>query len=340
MARKYGKWLTIKSIDEGGQAHVFLVENDETRQQAVLKRLKNSNRLDRFKDEINTLNKINSKFIVKVLDFDITSTNRYFVTPYYEKGNLEKNIDVLLSWSPQHKISFLNDITEGLIEAHNVKIYHRDIKPQNILLSSELKPIIIDFGLCYFENNERNTLIDEAVGSFQYMAPEVEDGQSDQIGPWTDVYSLAKLAYWLFKGRVFNREKHRDEKWDLSAVIKDHWIHYFNDLLDKAMITNPNDRLQNLIEFRQELERIQYIMENNSRYLSLKVDQKCLFCGLGDYQTQVDYHFSNDNSNQGYPNTFGFSQIAGSKWLILSCSYCGNIQAFRKDLIRGFSNWK
>ena len=340
MAKKYGKWLVIKSIGEGGQAHVYLVEHEDSSMKAVLKRLKNSNRLDRFKMEIDALNKIRTKAIVQVLDSDIASSPSYFITPYYENGNLEKNIDLVQSWPPLQKLSFLKNIAEGLIEAHNIKIYHRDIKPRNILLDGELNPIIVDFGLCYFENNERNTLLDEAVGSFQYMAPEVEDGQSDKIGPWTDVYSLSKLAYWLFKGRIFNREKHRDEQWNLSSVFNDHWVHYFNDLLDKTLITNPIDRMQSMTEFRHELNRILYIMENNNRYLSLKENQKCLFCGLGDYQVQVDYFFSNDSSNQGYPNTFGFSQVAGSKWLVLSCNYCGNIQAFRKDLIRGYSNWK
>ena len=106
-------------------------------------------------------------------------------------------------------------------KAHSQGVLHRDIKPDNVFLKSATGPPVVgDFGLSIFlETDNRITATQEAVGPRLYMAPELESGRVERVTTAADIYSLGKLLYWLFTGRVFSREAHREKQWD----IKQHW---------------------------------------------------------------------------------------------------------------------
>ena len=76
-------------------------------------------------------------------------------------------------------------------------------------------------GICFIaDDGTRITLTDEAVGARRYTAPELEDGRAEDVTAAADVYSLGKVLYWLMAGRVFDREKHRDPRFDLTKDQK------------------------------------------------------------------------------------------------------------------------
>jgi len=76
-----------------------------------------------------------------------------------------------------------------------------------------------------------------------YTAPELEDGRADDVTPAADVYSLGKILYWLMAGHVFDREKHRLERFDLTQDQKDPTMFWVYELLDKMIVENPSKRL-------------------------------------------------------------------------------------------------
>lgn len=237
MAQRYGDWEIVKNLDEGGQAHIFLAQNTKDKKEGVLKRLKNTNRLDRFKAEFKVMQGHDGRFFPAIFDADLEGDRPYFVMEYFENGCLSEAL--VKSWTLEDRLRFYEYLILAVAYANNEGVIHRDLKPGNILVTNDKLPRVTDFGICFLnEQGERQTLIDEAVGSFRFMAPEMEDGRADKVGQHTDIYSLGKIGYWLFAGKIYNREKHREPQFDLTKEGTEPWRYYFNDYLDK--VTNPD----------------------------------------------------------------------------------------------------
>jgi len=81
---QYGKWKIIKSLPEGGQAFTFIVKKEDDNNDYVLKRLKNINRVERFKNEIEIISKLTHQNIIEIIDADYKAEKPYFVSKYYK----------------------------------------------------------------------------------------------------------------------------------------------------------------------------------------------------------------------------------------------------------------
>jgi serine/threonine protein kinase len=86
MAKSFGPWEIIEPIDEGGMGHVFLVKHKETGQRGTLKRLKNPERLKRFKQEVEAVRLLNHPGIAGVIDSNLNELPYYAVFEYEEGG--------------------------------------------------------------------------------------------------------------------------------------------------------------------------------------------------------------------------------------------------------------
>ena len=335
MAKIYGEWEVKRNLDEGGQAHIFLVRNIKDEREAVLKRLKNISRLDRFKTEFKVMEGHDGRFFPKILDADLDGERPYVVMEYLERGCLTE--ELVKKWSLEDKVRFYVYLILAVAYANNEGVIHRDLKPGNILVTNDNLPRVTDFGICFLDEvGERQTLIDEAIGSFRFMAPEMEDGKADKIGQQTDIYSLGKIGYWLFAGKIYNRERHRDPQFDLTKDSTEPWRYYFNDFLDRVTNHDPNARPKQTAEMVLEFEYVRRAIQERIRYLDMKVDQLCAFCGVGKYRVTVDALDPNKATNV---RNFGFVPVGAPQWLILICDRCGNIQTFRKDLCERWT-WK
>jgi serine/threonine protein kinase len=335
LAKNYGDWDILKSLGEGGQAHIFLVQNSKDQRKAVLKRLKNIHRLERFKTEFKVMEESDGQFFPKVYEANLENNPPYFVMEHFEKGCLSE--DLVKTWSLEDKLRFYIFLVRAVAHANSNGVIHRDLKPDNILVTDDNLPRVTDFGICYLDDDgTRQTLVDEAVGSFRFMAPEMEDGRSDKIGQHTDIYSLGKIGYWLFSGRIYNRERHRDLQFDLTKEGSDSWRYYFNDYLDKVTHPEPDARPQETEGLVLEFEHVRRAIEEKIRYLDLTIDQSCAFCGLGTYRVAVD---ALDLNRASLVRNFGFVPVGSSQWLAMVCDRCGNVQSFRKDLCQAWA-WK
>ena len=222
--RVYGdKWKRVRPLDEGGQAHTYLVtdQNTDAGTQYVLKRLKNLDRVDRFRNEIETVARLDHPNVLKLMDYDLNGSPPYLVSEYCAGGSLDKANPYWNESFPSAALDLFIEICEGVAYCHDNGVIHRDLKPANVFLRTTEGPAVVgDFGLCQLHSGgERVTLIDEAVGPRHYRAPELEDARVDQASPRSDSYSLGKILYWLLSGgRIFSREKHREREWDLVDI--------------------------------------------------------------------------------------------------------------------------
>ena len=327
----YGQWSKKKSLGEGGQGITYLVENPKMPNETyVLKRLKNSKRIGRFKREIDVLKKIDHPYILKIIDSDLDTLKPYFVTTFCEEGSLKYS--KLEKFSLNDKIEFFEKICSGISHAHANKIIHRDIKPENIFLDKELNPIIGDFGICFVEDGERHTHTDEAVGAFRFMAPEVEDGKEEKVNCSSDVYSLGKLFYWILSEKTFSREQHRKELYNLFNIYQSPEFALINEFLDKMIIADVKKRLSDGKNVLEELSILKRRIILNCHVIDPKIPQHCNYCGIGTYRRKVD---TLSESNAIKLNKFGFRSESNERWLILVCDHCYNVQFFRPDLNEG-----
>ena len=95
-------------------------------------------------------------------------------------------------------------LAQALGHAHKRGIVHRDLKPSNIVVSGEGQPVITDFGLAARMGEAKLALTQKGrlIGTPAYMSPEQADGESENIGPLSDVYSLGVILYQLLTGRL------------------------------------------------------------------------------------------------------------------------------------------
>lgn len=326
---KYGKWTNTGSAGEGGQARVFCVTDVGDAHQAVfaLKRFVNPNRLDRFRNEIDVLQKLNHPAIVRIVDVDIDGPKPYYVMPYYKNGNARKA--GVSNWPIEQKFSFFSDILSAMEAAHKVGVVHRDIKPENILVSDDGRPIVADFGICWVENGHRITLTEEAVGPRTYSAPEVESGRQDVVSARADVYSLGKVLYWLCSGRDLPREYQRREEFNLASVLDDPRFGLITDVLDCAVTEEPEERDEDAGRLRGRMEEVVPRFKRTINYPSPTATQRCTYCGVGEYIPAGRPAADGGMDQHDVKVRGGVTPFNESRLRVLTCDNCGNIQVFQ-----------
>jgi len=107
------------------------------------------------------------------------------------------------SFAPAEAARMVRDIALAMAAAHREGVIHRDLKPSNIVVTPEGNPVVVDFGLALFLDDEMTGLTEpgERLGTPQYMAPEQLHGVPEGIGPQSDIFSLGCLLYKLLTGR-------------------------------------------------------------------------------------------------------------------------------------------
>jgi serine/threonine protein kinase len=256
----YGKWtLRHPPLRGGGQAHTYLAfeTGNEQAGDYVLKRLKNDNRIGRFRNEAKAGLLLRHPNIVDVVDGDLESPEPYIVTKHYPQGELTPKL--IQGKTLVERLALFQRICEGVAYAHENGIIHRDLKPDNIFMADDGTPVVGDFGLCFIDvGGERFTLVDEAVGARWYMAPELGSGRVPAVLPACDVYSLGKLLYWILAGRIFDRERHREPDWDLNPAQADPDLALVYELLDMLITADPSQRQR---RGRSVAQNVQHVVD-------------------------------------------------------------------------------
>jgi serine/threonine protein kinase len=188
----------------------------------------------------------------------------YLVLEYLPGGDLAKACrEKPLSF--QKSFSYLEQVCAGLIHAHQNGVIHRDIKPQNLLLTKDRETVkIADFGVARFSASDSPIT---RVGTNIYAPPEhspmlSEDGKHFEVAeltPAADIYSLAKTAYVLFtceSPRFFANQPIKELPF---AVRQEPWAKVLLEVLQKATQNNPKDRHQDIYEFWKDLARVKLL---------------------------------------------------------------------------------
>lgn len=327
---QYGRWkVEGKTIGGGGQGQVELVTDASGKESGefALKKLKDDRRIERFKQEIDAVTKLNHPNIIRIVDYCVDQKPYYYVMEYCEGGSLEKIGGQAFKGDIVKGAEILDSICDALAAAHKTGIVHRDVKPANILVRGDGTPVIADFGICHVDDNESITLHEEAMGPINYIAPEMESGMRSSLGgpsEKTDVYALGKVLYWMLSGgSIFAREGHRVTP--LTQVLGDQRWEHVHMVLDEVVVEKPTARL-NLNDFRSRLRKVRDLVMGNYTPLKPSIGIKCRFCGLGTYQRYGPSTAPNHSA-------IGFPHMTGVVTAALRCDHCGHVELFNfRDL--------
>ena len=320
MGKKYGRWHRLESTGEGGQAHVYRVE-DQMREHPgyyALKRLRNPALLDRFKREVQVTGNLNHPHILRVVDFDLSGNEPYYVSEFCEKGSLEDVGAQVFKGDIRGAVDVLLPIVDALQAAASASIVHRDVKPANILIRGDATPVLADFGICHVvDGHDVQTLSDRGMGSTNYIAPEMQAGQHGIVTQAVDVYALGKVLYWMVSGgHIFAREDHRAESVYLVNRLKDERWEHVHGLLDTMLHVDVMQRAS-LALLQIKLPEIEDLVAGAYVPLRPSIGLRCQWCGRGRYQVLQQFE---RRGNIDWIN---------SELRVLKCPHCGRLELFQ-----------
>lgn len=242
-------------LGEGASGRVFLVLDSSGNSLAVKcldPSLISTERIRRFKNELVFSQKNTHPNILSIIDYgfmpDGEIRNPFYVMPAYP-STLRKLLDQGLS--PDQAYELFMKILAGVEEAHQRKIWHRDLKPQNILVNLESSTLVVaDFGIAHFAEDALYTAIQtqksERLANFAYAAPE-QRVKGRSVDHRADIYALGLMLNELFTGEIPQGTDFRH----ISLVASRYA--YLDPAIDHMIKQDPDQRPASVADVRLEI---------------------------------------------------------------------------------------
>ncbi len=222
--------------------------------------------LNDFLKEARTLSKFEEHpNIVTVLDFFHDNGTAYMVMVYLDGITLQEYLYLLndqkkvdgQSLMPQVKaIDTIMIVLDALREVHARNYYHRDIKPQNVMLADNVRPVLIDFGSAKLAIGSRSQQLHNVV-SHGYSPLEQYQSDGKQQGPWTDVYAVCATLYYMVTGVVpisaVDRVHPETDPLKRPDEVVNGLSPTFGDVVMKGLSLRPADRYQSALDLQRAL---------------------------------------------------------------------------------------
>lgn len=280
-----GNYKLLKALAQGGFGITYIAWDSQLRRNIVLKEcfplglcsrdsdtgeiipLPHTSRqsyrtaMDSLRREAQTLASLNHESIVRVYDVFESHGSIFYVMPWLEGGSLRERMDEAASGkstiTPEQAVEWLLLLLGGLDYLHGKGIYHRDIKPGNILFDERGLPVLIDFGAA-LNKPEVICTITQGEFSYAYASPEQITGKG-KIGPWTDLYALAATWYELITGtpaEPADKRLMQDDVVPLSGItFSQPWPRELLASIDRNLRLKPEERCQTVGQWKEWLEQ-------------------------------------------------------------------------------------
>lgn len=197
------RYEVIGKVGAGGMADVYKAKDLTLGRFVAIKVLKSEfsgdmNFVTKFRTEAQSAAGLEHPNIVNIYDVGSENGIHYIVMEYVEGITLKTYIEKKGQLSFKEAVSIAIQVGRGIEAAHNKNIIHRDIKPQNIIISTEGKVKVTDFGIARAATS--NTISSDVMGSVHYSSP--EQARNGFVDGKSDIYSLGIVMYEMVTGRV------------------------------------------------------------------------------------------------------------------------------------------
>jgi len=275
----------IEEIGRGGMGSVWRATQMSTGREVALKELPakalgSPAARSRFEEEIHWASQLQNPHIARVYDSGLLEGSYVYAMELIHGEHLDeygrKN-----QYTLRQMLEMMSTIAKAVQYAHERNVLHLDLKPSNIMVTPEGKPIIVDFGLARFvrkaTTGENGPRYGDVMGTPAYMAPEQALGRDDLIGRPTDVYSLGVMIYNFITGAFpharadgvgSSRQKVVEERIRSVREIKPGISKDVEALTMKCLAPNPADRYSDAGQLGSDIDCLLQGLELQVRPLS------------------------------------------------------------------------
>ena len=258
------RYEVLEKVGTGGMSDVYKAKDHRLNRMVAVKVLKqefseNATFVSKFRVEAQAAAGLMHPNIVNVYDVGEEKSSYYIIMELVNGITLKKYIEKKGRLSPREAVTVAIQVAIGLAAAHRNHIIHRDIKPQNIIISKEGKVKVTDFGIA--KASTSNTITSNVMGSVHYTSPEqARGGFSDEK---SDVYSLGVTLFEMLTGRVpYEGDttvaialKHIQEPFPDPRELVPDLPYSVQQIVLKCCEKSPDMRYQNMEELASDLRR-------------------------------------------------------------------------------------
>lgn len=250
-----GRYEVLKRVGSGGMADVYMAKDHKLNRNVAVKVLKNEyvedeKFLKKFETEAQAVARLSHQNIVNIYDVGMEDGINYIVMELAEGITLKEYIRKKGYLSPKETVEISTQIASAISHAHKNHIIHRDIKPQNILVSDTGIIKVTDFGIAKATSSNTVTSTATAMGSVHYISPEQAKGRF--CDEKSDIYSLGITMYEMVTGHVpFDHENgvtialmHLQNEITPPSQIRDGIPDSLEKIILKCTMKKPEERYQ------------------------------------------------------------------------------------------------
>lgn len=278
---RFGNYILLERLASGGMAEIHLSKKlaaEGLQKFVAVKRILSQHSASEdfirmFKDEAKIAVNLSHSNVVSIYDFGVENNQLYLVMEYLEGKNLRQILNRLKQLNKRFSVShiayIIKLIAAGLDHAHRLidattgerlNIIHRDMSPQNVMISFEGEVKIIDFGIAKSTSQEEVTRVGTLKGKFGYMSPEQVDGL--EVDARTDIFAVGIMLWeMLSEQRLFltNNEmttlrKIRDCKIPSLREMDPNIPIELEKIVNKSLARNKAQRYQTAAEIQKDLQ--------------------------------------------------------------------------------------
>src|SRR5207248_1908946 len=261
-----GRYRIIRKLGAGGMANVYLAEDQELGRRVAIKILDDRHAADdsfieRFRREAKNAAGLSHPNIVSIYDRG-EAEGTYSIAMEYLSGRSLKELIVSRGPTPiRIAIDYTRQMLAALGFAHRHGIVHRDIKPHNVVVDSDGRLKVTDFGIAR-SGASQMTEVGSIIGTAQYLSP--EQARGSPVDQTSDLYSVGVVLYEMLTGQVpFTGDtpleiamKHLSEVPKPPSELRPDIPHDLDLIVLRALAKNPDERYQTADEFDADLARV------------------------------------------------------------------------------------
>ena len=255
----------LSVLGEGGVAKVYLAIQEKLDRKVAIKvlepsLLKSEVTAVRFEKEAKTAARLSHSNIIQIFDTGKAGNYYYIVMEYLEESLKDRmKLNPYGEMDQEMALDIIGEIFKALDYAHFKGVFHRDIKPDNIMFRQDNTLVVVDFGIArVFDSPDQQTKTGIGVGTIYYMSP--EQCKNQEVDGRSDIYSLGVILFEMLTGkRPYIGETHISvalQHAGNSVPVLPQELRRYQPLINKMMAKDRDNRLSSGVEFAKLLDTI------------------------------------------------------------------------------------
>lgn len=319
------RWRQIRDLGSGGQATVIEVEDTTgalpgTYALKPLRKGASAKAFRRFSREVAAMKAVDHPGVIKIIESSNTEDQfHYYVMEYIPGATTLKKLlnsgNNPFYDSALRSLRLFEQLVGVIAAAKEAKVVHRDLSPANVLVLPDRSIKVIDFGICQIEGETTITLMDEGVGTINYMAPECESGAGGEVSFKSDLYSAGKILWSAITNQfAFSRESLVFNQKSLRALSRNIQTWHLHHIFERTIRHSPNDRFESPAEAFKYIKLVTDTIRFGFPPLEV-LEKRCRVCYFGEVDSPPSWPGSADHPFRN-PLPHGLVPV--------TCNYCGS----------------